>query len=108
MFQQQEGQPSVTGAAELRASHLTVFTLLLGTVRASKCEDRGGCLQGGRSAGFLAHWAAASCMPGAASPCRAPVFLHVVTEVGSGLETFKKDFSHLLSSVNLAQSVISM
>ena len=52
--------------------------------------------------------AAASCMPGATSPCRAPVFLHVVMEVGRGLETFKKDFSQLLSSVYLAQSVISM
>ena len=53
MFQQQEGQPSIAGAAERRASHLTVFTLLLCTVRASKCEERGGCQQGCRSAGFL-------------------------------------------------------
>ena len=66
----------------------------------------------GRAAGAWASspppGAAASCMPGATSPCRAPVFLHVVMEVGRGLETFKKDFSQLLSSVYLAQSVISM
>ena len=54
MFQQQEGQPSVTGAAERRASHLTVFTLLLCTVSVSKCEEWGGCRQGGGSVGFLA------------------------------------------------------
>ena len=54
MFQQQEGQPSVTGAAERRASHLTVFTLLLCTVSVSKCEEWGGCRQGGGSAGVLA------------------------------------------------------